>query len=234
METKKEKIEIRVTKEEKEMIKSKSKELGYNSMSAFLIDSSKDFFKIELDISYFRELAKEINYIGKNINNLIHFIFTQKVYSDNDLKEIKNMQEEIKNKLNKEYDHLLKLRKKYTSSNLTLKEKEKIINDLTKEKLPIPKELLLKEVFEMLRNNILFVCNAIEMSPEQEEGLSDYVYEFIFDDYIYEMEQEKMFNFSDEIYLLTEKIKSKMIDPKYVFSDDDWWELKDILDEYEN
>lgn len=227
-------ILIRVTEDEKEMIRQKSQELGYNSMSAFLIDSAKDFFKVDLDLTYFRELSKEINYIGKNINNLVHYIFTHKIYTDYDLEQIQNYQREIKNKLNKEYDHLLKLRRKYTSSNLSLKDKEKLIKELTKKDIKIPKELLLKEVYEMIRNNILYICNTIESSPDQEEGLSDYVYEYIFEDFLYNLNHDVLINFSDEIYLFTEKLKSKLIDVKKHFNDDDWWELKDILDKYED
>lgn len=228
-----EKIEIRVTKYEKDFIKRKALELGYNSMSAFLIDSAKDFFKVDLDLTYFRELSKEINYIGKNINNLVHYIFTHKVYTDYDLEQIQDYQREIKNKLNKEYDHLLRLRRKYTSTNLSLKDKEKLIKELTKANIKVPKELLLKEVYEMIRNNILYICNAIEKSPEQEEGLSDYVYEYIYEDFLYELDQDELVDFSDEIFLLAEKLKAKFINVNNCFEDSDWWELKNILDKYE-
>src|SRR5699024_4105216 len=116
---------------------------------------------------------------------------------------IQDYQREIKNKLNKEYDHLLRLRRKYTSTNLSLKDKEKLIKELTKENIKVPKELLLKEVYEMIRNNILYICNAIESSPEQEDGLSDYVYEYIFEDFLYDLDQDNLVSFSDEIYILT-------------------------------
>lgn len=229
-----EEIKFRVTEEEKEMIRKKAKDLGYNSMSAFLIDSAKDFFKIDLDLSYFRELSKEINYIGKNINNLVHYIFTHKVYTDYDIEKILDYQREIKNKLNKKYDHLLRLRRKYTSSNLSLKDKERLIKELTKENIKIPKELLLKEVYEMIRNNILYICDAIDKSPEQEEGLSDYIYEYIYEDFLYELDEDNLINFSDEIFLFSEKLKSKFINVNNYFEDDDWWELKDILDRYDD
>lgn len=218
---------------EKEYIQKKANELGYNSTSAFLLDSAKNFFKVDLDLSVYRELAKEINYIGKNINNLIRHIFTVGVYTKSDLDEIKRNQEIIIEKLNKEYDHLLKLRRKYTSSNLSLKDKEKLIKELTKANIKVPKELLLKEVYEMIRNNILYICNEIEKSPEQEEGLSDYVYEYIYEDFLYELDQDELVDFSDEIFLFAEKLKAKFINVNNCFEDNDWWELKNILDKYE-
>lgn len=54
------KIEIRVTEKEKEFIQERSKELGFKSMTAFLKSSAKDFFMIELDLSFFREVTKEL------------------------------------------------------------------------------------------------------------------------------------------------------------------------------
>lgn len=56
--------------EEKDYIKNKAKELGYKNVSAFLIDSAKPHFKLEVDMKAYRDLTKEINYIGKNINSL--------------------------------------------------------------------------------------------------------------------------------------------------------------------
>lgn len=227
-------INIRVTEEEREEIYKKSNDLGFKSVASFIVNSTKDFFVVELDLSHFDNVAKEINYIGNNINNLIHHIFTVGVYSEYDLKEIQRLQKETYSRMNKEYDYLLMLRKKYRESNMSIKDKKRLIKELDKHEIPIPKELILEEIYEKIRNNILYICQVIEDSPEQEEGISDYVYEYMFDGILFELDEEQLIKFSDEIFLFSEKLKMKLLNINNVFDDDDWFELKDILDEYED
>src|SRR5690625_2026044 len=195
MDKKTEEIKIRTTKKEKEFIQERSKEMGYKSMTAFLKSSARDFFIIELDLSHFDNVAKEINYIGKNINNLVHHIFTVGTYSDFDLKEIQRLQKETFDKINKEYDYLLRLRKKYRESNMSFKDKDRLIKELNKHEIEISKEVLLEEIYEQIRNNVLYICQMIEDSPEQEEGISDYVYEYLFDSNLLELDEETLIEF---------------------------------------
>lgn len=39
--------------------------------------------------------------------------------------------------------------------------------------------------------------------------------------------------FRPPLFSFTQKIKFRMVNLKYHFKDDDWFDLKDILDEYE-
>ncbi|EAD2321926.1 hypothetical protein AP105_15325, partial [Listeria monocytogenes] len=111
-------LKLRLSEEDINYIKNKSEELGYKTVSAFVIDSAKNHFKIDMDMSIYRELTKEINYIGKNINSLVRRINSDGFYSDNDIEIIESNQRKIINKMNKEYDRLLNLKKKTTSDNL--------------------------------------------------------------------------------------------------------------------
>jgi|SRR5690625_4869904 len=234
MNDKKVRFNLSLYPNEKEYVQKKASDFGYNNISAFILNSVENHFMIDLDLSHFDEVAKEINYIGKNINNLVHHIFLTGSYSDYDLKEIQRLQKEVYKRINKEYDYLLKLRRKYKESNMSLKDKERLIKELNKHNVEVPKEVILDEVFEQIRNNILYVCQVIEDSPEQEEGISDYVYEYMFDETIFNLREERLIDFANDIYLFTEKIKMKLLNVTNVFDDDDWWELKDILDEYED
>lgn len=227
-------IKFRVTEDQKNFIQNKSKEYGFKSVSAFLISSAKNHFIIELDLFHFDKVAREINYIGNNINNLVHHIFTIGTYSKYDLKEIQRMQKELNNIINKEYDYLLKLRKKYQESNMTEKNKKRLIESLKNNNMEIPKGFLLEEIYENIRNNVIYICKLIEDSPEQEEGISEYVYEYLFDGILLDLDEDALMKFSNDIYFFTEKMRMKMINPVNVFDDDDWYDLKDILDEYEN
>ena len=60
MEKRTEIIKFRVTESEKKFIQEKADKLGYGSMTAFLKSSAEDFFVIEIDLSHYREVAKEI------------------------------------------------------------------------------------------------------------------------------------------------------------------------------
>lgn len=219
---------------EKEYIQSKAKSHGYNNLSPFILNCVENHFTLDLDLAHFDSVSKEINYIGKNINNLVHHIFTVGTYSDYDLKEIQRLQKEVLNKLNQEYDYLLKLRRKYKESNMSLEDKNRLIKELGKHEIEIPKEVLLKGIYEQIRGNVLYICKTIEDSPEQEDGISDYVYEYLFDGVLLELEQKELIDFANEIYIFSEKIKMKLLNLMNVFEDDDWYDLKDILDKYEN
>lgn len=234
MGNKTERIEFRVTESEKQFIQDKANDLGFKSASAFLISNAEDFFTVKLDLSHFKEVSKEVNDIGKNINNLVHHIFAIGVYSDHDLYEIQRLQKAVFDKVNQDYDYLLKLRRNDQLSNMVLKDKDRFTQAFKQQNLDVPKELVLGQVYEQIRNNTAYICQLIEDSPEQEEGISDYVYEYMFDGPLFRLDDEVLNQFSDELDQFSEKMKMKLINVNNVFDDDDWWELKDILDKYED
>lgn len=226
-------LQLRISPEDKEFVKNKADELGYNSVSAFMIDSAKNHFKVELDMSVYRELTKEINYIGKNINNLVRRINTDGFYSDTDIDFINNNQQKIINLMNKEYDRLLNLKKKMTSDQMTLKDKGKLIESLTKVEIDIPKKLVLEEVYEKIKDDVVYICQIIAKSPLKDEGLDEYLLEYINGRTLFELEQNRLIKFADELFIYTQKLKFKLVKFDNQFNDEDWFELKDILDEYE-
>ncbi|EAF6865769.1 hypothetical protein AVK86_15265, partial [Listeria monocytogenes] len=151
-------LKLRLSEEDINYIKNKSEELGYKTVSAFVIDSAKNHFKIDMDMSIYRELTKEINYIGKNINSLVRRINSDGFYSDNDIEIIESNQRKIINKMNKEYDRLLNLKKKTTSDNLSLKDKKNLIESLTKLDIEIPKKVVLEELYEKIKDDVIYIC----------------------------------------------------------------------------
>lgn len=226
-------LQITLDKEEKEFIKKRAAELGYKSVSAFIIDSAKNHFKVEMDMSVYRELTKEINYIGKNINSLIRRINTDGFYSDNDLEIIESNQRKIINKMNKEYDRLLNLKKKSTSDKMSLQDKKNLIESLTKLDIDVPKKVVLEEVYEKIKDDVVYICEVISKSPSKNEGLDEYILEYINGKTLFELEDDKLIELSNEIFMYTQKLKFKLVNLDNQFDDDDWYELKDILDEYE-
>lgn len=226
-------FQMRLTKEDKKYIHDKSEELGYKNVSAFLLESTKNHFRLEVDMKVYRELTREINYIGKNVNSLIRRINTDGFYSNNDIDFLRTNQKKIITLMNKEYDRLLNLKQKYTSDTLSLKEKENLIKALQQNEIDVPLKVVLEEVFEQIKEDFLYIGEAIENSPKQEKEVAEYVWEYLYGDTLFELDKNKLIEFANKIFIFTQKLKMKLLKLDNVFDDDDWFSLKDILDEYE-
>ncbi|WP_430794468.1 hypothetical protein, partial [Bacillus cereus] len=174
---KKERMEIQLFKDDKETIKNKAEEFGYKTVSAFIVASAKSFFKLEVDMKAYRDLTKEINYIGKNINSLIRRINTDGIYTDNDIDFLRVNQKKIINIMNTEYDRLLDLKTKFNSDSLSKKQKEKLIKSLTENQMEIPKKLILEEVYEKIKEDFVYIIECIENSPQQDKEDTEYVWQ---------------------------------------------------------
>ncbi|OQR53177.1 hypothetical protein [Bacillus sp. CDB3] len=230
---KKERLEIQLFKDDKEFVKNKATELGYKTVSAFLIDSAKTHFKLEVDMKVYRDLTKEINYIGKNINSLIRRINTDGIYTDNDIDFLSINQKKIIKLIKTEYNRLLDLKTKFNSDSLSKKQKEKLIQSLTENQIQIPKKLVLEEVYEKIKEDFIYIIECIENSPEQDKEVTEYVWQYLYGDTLFKLDDNQLIKLADCIFIFAQKLKFKLSKLDNVFSDDDWFELKDILDEYE-
>lgn len=226
-------LQISLTHEEKDFIKKKTSELGFKNISAFLLESSRNHFRLNVDMSIYKELSKEINYIGKNINSLIRRINIDGIYSDNDIDFLKVNQKKIIEILNKEYDRLLDLKANFNSESLKLKEKENLIKSFTENQLEVPKKVLLEETYEGIKDDFVFIIKAIESSKEQEEEVAEYLWEYVYGETLFKLEENKLIEFANKIFLFTQKLKMKFVKIDNKFEDEDWFSLKEILDEYE-
>ncbi|MFA2694675.1 hypothetical protein [Bacillus mycoides] len=226
-------LQITLDEKDKEMIKNRAVEMGYKSTSAFVIDSAKSHFKLEVDMKAYRDLTKEINYIGKNINSLIRRINTDGIYTDNDIDFLRVNQKKIIKIMNTEYDRLLDLKTKFNSDSLSKKQKEKLIKSLSENQIKIPKKLVLEEVYEKIKEDFIYIIECIENSPEQGTEFTEYVWQYLYGDTLYKLDDDQLIKLADSIFIFAQKLKFKLSKLDNVFSDDDWFELKDILDEYE-
>lgn len=227
------KLNVRLLEEDKEFIKNKAEEFGYKTVSAFIVDSAKSHFKLEMDMKAYRDLTKEINYIGKNINSLIRRINTDGIYTDNDIDFLRINQKKIIKIMNTEYDRLLDLKTKFNSDSLSKKQKEKLIKSLSENQIKIPKKLVLEEVYEKIKEDFVYIIECIENSPEQDMEVTEYVWQYLYGDTLYKLDDNQLIKLADSIFIFAQKLKFKLSKLDNVFSDDDWFELKDILDEYE-
>lgn len=226
-------LQLSISEDEKKFLKEKAEELGYKSVSAFVVDSAKSHFTIVVDMAVYRNLTREINYVGKNINSLIRRIHTDGFYSEHDVDILLTNQKKIVELMNKEYGRLLNLKQKYTSDKLSLKEKENLMKALQQDEIEIPKKVVLEEVYEQIKDDCVYIAGAIEDSPQQEAEIAEYFWEYLYGDMLFKLDENKLFEFADKIFLFTQKLKMKLLKLDNIFDDDDWYELKDILDEYE-
>ncbi|MDO7486868.1 hypothetical protein Q5O89_15750 [Peribacillus frigoritolerans] len=214
-------------------IKNKAEELGYKSVSAFLVESARNYFRLNIDMSVYRKLTSEINYIGKNINSLIRKVNTLGTYSDNDIDFLKTNQKFIIDLMNKEYDRLLDLKMNFTSESLNLKDKENLIKALKENQIEVPKKVLLEEIYEQIKDDFIYIGQAVENSPEQDQDIAEYFWQYLYGDTLFELDEKRLIEFADRIFLYTQRLKMKLLKLDNIFDDDDWFDLKDILDEYE-
>lgn len=225
-------IIFRVTEEEKDYISKKSSENGFNSISAFIMDCINNKISFEVDMKVYKQIAKEINYIGRNINQIIRSINAKKYYTENELKDINMYLEKIYELESKEFNRLSKLKFNVNNSpsiNRTLK---KIIKDYEQANLPIPKAKLLKELYKELREDFIFIIELIKNSKEIDDDLATYFIDSVLAGNVEKIEESELIGFYDEFEIFSENIRIKTIDINYNFSENDWFKMKDILEKY--
>lgn len=218
---------------DKEFIENKSQKFGFKSVSAFLLDCSKTYFRFDIDMSVYKNLTKEVNYVGHNINNLVRRVHSDGFYTDIDIEMVKNNQDKIYNLMNKEFKRLAEIRFSFTSDHLILKDTNQLVKMLENKGMEVPKTILLGEVFERIRNDYLYIITLMEKSKEQEEDIIDFAVERLYNLSLETMSNEEIIRLSNELFIFSERIKNKMMFKKYDFSDDDWYEFREILDEIE-
>ncbi|HEF1880435.1 TPA: hypothetical protein R9Y28_006165, partial [Bacillus cereus] len=79
----------------------------------------------------------------------------------------------------------------------------------------------------------IYIIECIENSPEQDKEVTEYVWQYLYGDTLYKLDDNQLIELADSIFIFAQKLKFKLSKLDNVFEDDDWFELKDILDEYE-
>ncbi|MBR0276969.1 MAG: plasmid mobilization relaxosome protein MobC [Clostridia bacterium] len=97
MANRKRKIVLRcpVTEEEREMIELKMKQLGTSQIGAYLRKMAIDGYVIDFDTTDIKTFSKELQKIGRNINQIAKRVnSTNSIYRE-DMEEIRERQKEI-------------------------------------------------------------------------------------------------------------------------------------------
>ena len=88
-------LKVRVTPEERAMIKAKMAQLGTTNMGAYLRKMAIDGYVVKLDLPELRELVSLLRYSSNNLNQLTRRVYeTGRVYAA-DMEDILQNQERI-------------------------------------------------------------------------------------------------------------------------------------------
>lgn len=199
---KKKNIIFRVTQEEKEIIEKLSKKNGYNSMSSFILSSTKKHCVFNLDLSDFFGLSSEVNYIGKNINTLIKKIYSYDFYTDSDIETLSNHLSQINNMLSKNYQELTKISKNLNSKNIKFKELINIVDEFKVKDYSENIELKKLKDIEKIFNYIEVIISIDLKSPDRSEAFNN----LINVNQLFEFSKEELDNFYQELNVIYRKI----------------------------
>lgn len=226
-------LNISLSENDKKYIIEKADSLGFNSVSAFLLDCARTYYRLEVDMSVYNKLSREINYIGKNINSFVRQVFSDGVYTSSDIKDLSKKQDQIQKIISEEFSRLINLEKNFSSKSFNMSDTEEVIKLMTQNNIKIPDNIILEGVYEDIRNNFLYVIKLLEESPEGFEQEAEYVTEYIYSHAFTDFDKNEVINLSNDIFKYCEDLKFKFISGKSYFDDSDWFKLRSILDKYE-
>lgn len=222
---KKARIEIRVTKEEKEMIQEKAKQKNM-TITSYLLNSAENNITVNLDTSDYRDLVIQFRRIGNNINSLIRDIRYSKFFSDNDVLMLQNHLKSLAKILEEEKREIKK-----TKNSFEKLSSSQIKSMLEKEKKSVPMYL----VFEEIENHIVLLLRSFVDLIVQEklnETYPSYIDFFIkkFDSTNYDYEELVLF--SNDLDNVLFSINRKIYTGNVSLKDEDFLNVMEVLNKY--
>ncbi len=91
----KERIEIRVTKEEKEKILARMRSMGIHNISAFMRKMALDGYCVRVDLSAIKELVRLLSYSSKNLNQYTKLAHEKGSVYETDIEDLRERLDEI-------------------------------------------------------------------------------------------------------------------------------------------
>lgn len=89
------KLEVRMTRREKELIKARMAEAGITNMSAYMRKMAIDGFVVRLDLSDVKELVRLLRYCSNNLNQYAKKANTTDSIYERDILDLKNRLDKI-------------------------------------------------------------------------------------------------------------------------------------------
>ena len=218
-------INLRVTPEEKEMIKQKAEEKN-TTITALVLNSIENNITVNLDTSDYRDLVIQVRRIGTNINTLLKNIHFFGFAEQSDIKRIQNKLNDIERKLKEEERKIKDTRKDL--ENITPRKAKRMFEQ---QKKTIPLYLIYDEVVSHINTHLL---NFIEMMKEfnWNEGYRPFIELFIEEFIPTEYSYEELVLFSNELDTLFYKINQRIFSRIGELEEKDFNQLMEILNKY--
>lgn len=99
---------------------------------------------------------------------------------------------------------------RFNNDSLSKKQKEKLIQLLTGNQIQIPEKLVLEEVYEKIKEDFTYIIKCIENSPEQDKEVAEYVWQYLYGDTLYKLDDNQLIELADIIFIFAQKLKFKL------------------------
>lgn len=145
----------------------------------------------------------------KNINSIVRRINSEKFYSDLDIQHLDRKIDEIYELIKKEYKRLGELAFNFTSNDLTDDEVVKVIKAYEENHLPVPKFMLLQDIYQNTHDSLVFITEMIREPKYQDEEIEEYLWCYLNSDFIKNLSDERLTEFSNRLLKYYENLRRK-------------------------
>lgn len=221
-----ERLYLRVTPEEKEMIQKKAEEKK-TTITALVLNSVENNITVNLNTSDYEDLVIQVRKIGYNINSIIRDINFKKVITQEDIGKMKKYLSNVEYILDNERKDIRKTKKDF--ENLTTSQ---LKNMLEKTKKEIPNYLIYDEIGDHIIYQVRIFIDFLFKSDLDNNNATYFEY-FLRDFNPTHFEYNELVNMSNN---LDEEIKEidklTLGDPKKLTEGMLLYLLDDVLDKY--
>ena len=223
--TRTERLSIRVTAEEKEMVEKKAEEKN-TTITALVLNSVENNITVNLDTSDYHDLFIQVKRIGNNINTILRKLHFTNFFEETDLDRIEKYQEEIMKEVKKE-------RKKINSAregieNLT---PEKLRRYLKSEEKRIPDYLIYDEIADQINNKLkefILIIKEEKANPVFRGFINKFIEGFYPTDFTY----DELVSLSNDISEIIYKINQKIREGTGNLTEEDFKNVMEVLSKY--
>lgn len=223
--TRTERLSIRVTAEEKEMVEKKAEEKK-TTITALVLNSVENNITVNLDTSDYYDLVIQVKRVGNNINTILRRLHFTNFFEETDLDRIEKYQEEIMKEVKKE-------RKKINSAregieNLT---PEKLRRYLKSEEKRIPDYLIYDEIADQINNKLkdfILIIKEEKANPIFRGFINKFIERFYPTDFTY----DELVSLSNDISEIIYKINQKIITETGNLTEEDFQNVMEVLSKY--
>lgn len=223
---KKEKIEVRVTAEEKDFIVGKGKSEGFASTSAFIKACTNNYVSLRIDTSDYLDMVNETRKIGRNINSIIREIRYNNLISDKDIMILESSLSTIEKLLKNDKKEFDKLENQF--KNISGKE---LMSLVKKHDMEVPLSVIYDNLVEMIKDNLIFIIDTMKRDKWQSHNI-EFIYRFIYSLLPDKFNEVQISKINNDIYKYVLSIKNRMSNDRYRFSEQDYINLMSIIDEH--